>query len=215
MTYLLGAIANGWAWPLRYARVAVAHGSAERFAAIQFSPASLAYGFGATPRASEAIGVVVGVLAIGAAIALALRAGDPFARFAAFSALAPFVAGFFHEHDLLVAYAAALWCALRARGAARAVALAGTLLVAIDWLGLAQRPTGIAQSALLAAAAFAAFVALGDGLAPRPSFAIVAVVAVVFAAAASLAAHFPAPIWPDALGAVPRSRERRRRYGVG
>jgi hypothetical protein len=198
-TYALGVDAAGWAWPIAYARVLAAHGTAERFIAIQFSPASIAYGFGASPSAAGTVGIVVAGLAIASSIAIAFRVPDRFARFAAFSALAPFVAGFFHEHDLVVAYAASLWCALRTRASIRAIALVGTLLVGIDWLGLAQRPSGIAQCVLLAIAAFAAFVALGKDA----GFADVApaggAVAVLFAAAAILATRHPMPVWPDAL----------------
>jgi len=130
-----------------------------------------------------------------------LRLRDPFARFAAAGALAPLAAGFFHEHDLIVAFPAAAWCAFRARGTARVLAVAGTLLVAIDWLGLAQRPTGIAQSALLALAALCAFAALGSERDLRRTFEAGAAVVPLFALAAWLAAGHPAPVWPDTLGA--------------
>ncbi len=198
-TFSLGVVAAGWAWPLAYARVLAAHGAAERFVAIQFSPAAIAYGFGANPWAARLFGAFVALLAIASAIATALRVTDRFARFAIFSALAPFVAGFFHEHDLVVAYAAALWCALRTRAAVRTVALAGTLLVGIDWLGLAQRPSGIAQCLLLAIAAFAAFVALGDNAGARYVAPAGAATAALFAGAAILATRYPVPIWPDTL----------------
>ena len=138
----------------------------------------------------------------------------PFARFAAFSALVPFAAGFVHEHDLLVAYAAAAWCALRTRGTTRAVALAGTLLVAVDWLGLAQRPTGIVQSALLALAALLAFSALGER--PRMASAVDcgAAVALLFGAGAFIGAHHPAPVWPDALAGFRADPARERRASL-
>jgi hypothetical protein len=199
--YTLGAVAANWAWPIEYSRVLAAHADAERFVAIQLSPASIAYGFGAAPRAAEVIGIITAVLAAAAAMALALRVRDRYARFAAFSALSPFAAGFFHEHDLVVAYAGVLWCALRTRATTRVVALVGTLLVAIDWLGLAQRPTGVAQSCLLASAAFAAFVALGERLEQRATLVTGFALAVVLAGAAWIGSHHPVPIWPDALGA--------------
>ncbi len=200
--YLLGALAAGWAWPLAYARVISAHAAAERFVAIQLTPASVVFGFGATPVAAIAAAAIVALLSIAAAIVLALRVRDGFARFAAFAALTPFVAGFFHEHDLVVAYAAALWCALRTAGMTRSIALAGTLLVAVDWLGLAQRPSGIPQSALLAAAVFAAFAALGKNSRARGALVAAIAFSFVFAAAAWLAVGHPAPVWPDALRAL-------------
>lgn len=200
-TYLLGAVAAGWNWPLAYARAAVAHGSAEATLAIQLSPRAIAAGFGALPSLADWIGIAVAVVAVAAAIALVVRIPERFARFAACSALVPFVASFSHEHDLVVAYPAAVWCALRTRGATRAIALLGTLLVAIDWLGLAQRPGGIAQSALLAIAAAAALVAVGSAGDTRASAYGAAAGALLFGLAAWLASAHPAPVWPDALRA--------------
>ncbi|HEY6327207.1 MAG TPA: hypothetical protein VIW73_11915, partial [Candidatus Cybelea sp.] len=199
-TYALGALVAGWAWPIAYARLLAEHGAAERFDAIQLTPASIAYGFGASPVAARVAGVAVAAIAVAAAIAIALRVRQRFARFAAFSALAPFVAGFVHEHDLVVAFAAALWCALRTGGNTRALALTGTLLVCVDWLGLAQRPTGIAQSLLLSIAAFAAFVALGEPVELRRAAPAGLALAAVFTVAAFVAVRHPMPVWPDALG---------------
>jgi hypothetical protein len=200
-TYALGALAAGWQWPWMYALLLVAHSGAERFSVIQITPSAIAYGFGASPPVAMLAATVAATLAIAAAIVVARQVRDSFARFAAFSALLPFVAGFVHEHDLLVAYGAAAWCAIRTRGTARAVALGGTLLVAIDWLGLAQRPTGIVQCALLASAVLFAFTALGERAPLRAQFVPVALVALLFIAAAALATRHPAPIWPDALTA--------------
>lgn len=200
-TYALGALAAGWDWPLEYARILGAHGTAERFAAIQLSPASIAFGLGAAPLAARFAGVAATLLAIAAAVVIAWRVRDAFARFAAFSALSPFAAGFFHEHDLVVAFVAASWCAVRTRATARLIALAGTLLVCVDWLGLAQRPTGITQSALLALAALCAFTAAGREAELRRPLVVGSAFAALFAVAAWLAIHNPAPIWPDALGA--------------
>jgi hypothetical protein len=202
IVYGVGAAYGGPAWPVWYAQVISAHAAAERFSAIQVTVASIGYGFGASAFAAQIAAVAAAGLAVAAAVLLARKLDDSFERFAAFSALVPFVAGFLHEHDLVVAYPAAAWCALRTRGAARAVALTGTLLVAVDWLGLAQRPTGIAQSALLAIAALTAFLALGEaGTAESALLVVVPAFAALFAAAAWLAVHNAVPIWPDALGA--------------
>jgi hypothetical protein len=199
VTYLLGSLAYGWEWPLRYARIVLAHGNAERLVAIQLTPASIAYGFGAGPRLAEVAAGIATLAAIGAAAAIAFRVRDRFARLAAFATLIPFVAGFFHEHDLVATYIAAGWCALRTRGVSRAIALAGTLLVAIDWLGLAQRPTGIVQSTLLALAAFCAFAALDNEFEIGKMSAAAAPLALLYAGAAWIAARRPAPVWPDSL----------------
>lgn len=201
VTYGLGAWTAGWNWPLRYAKAAAAQAGAEHFVAIQLSPAAVAYGFGAAPPVTLAIAAVAALLASAMAILIIVRVREPFARFAGCSALIPFVAAFVHEHNLVVAFPAALWCALRTQTTARALAFTGALLVAINWLGLAQRPSSIAQSGLLALAAALAFIVLGQPSQPRSLLPAGLCVAALFAIAAALAAHHPAPVWPDALGA--------------
>lgn len=201
LTYGLSAFAAGARWPLTYARTLASHSAAEGLSAIQLTPAAIAFGFGATPGAARLVGIIFALLAIAAAVAVALRVRDRFARFAAFSALVPFAAGFVHEHDLVVAYAAAVWCALRTSGPARIAALAGVLLAGTDWLGLAQRPNGIAQSALLALAAFGAFAALGEPGVTRGTLAAAAGFAALFTAASWIGVTHVVPVWPDAMGA--------------
>ena len=201
-TYALGAIEAGWAWPLAYSRAITEHRTAEEFAAIQFSPSSIAFDFGASPAAAHAIAAVFAVAAVLAAVRLAFVVRDAFPRFAAFSALSPFVAGFFHEHDFVVAFGAAAWCALRARGAVRNVALAGTLLAGFDWLGLAQRPSGIAQCFVLSVAAFVAFLALGKASEIRRAVPVAAGLVLLVGGAAAIALRNPVPVWPDTLAAI-------------
>jgi hypothetical protein len=199
-TYFAGVLALGWTWPVDYARGLIAHQGGERLSAIQLTPAAIAYAFGTSPEATAIVAAVAVLAAIVAAGLLWQRVRDPFARFAAFTPLAPFVAGFFHEHDLVVAYVAAVWCAVRTRGSIRSLALAGTLLVAIDWFGLAQRPSGIIQSALLALAVSCAFAAFEERTDWRAIVAAAIPLAAIFTFAAWLAAAHPAPVWPDALG---------------
>jgi hypothetical protein len=201
LTYLLGTMAAGWNWIATYAGLLSAHGSAERFSAIQITPAAVAFGFGASPRVALVIAIVVALATIACAIVIAKRT-SAFPRFAAFAALTPFVGAFWHEHDLVMAFPAVIWCALRTAPQGRAIALGGTLLVAVDWLGLAQRPGGIVQSALLALAAWCAFNALrSDAVSPAIGYAT-AIGAVLFAGAAALAVTHPAPVWPPAMHAL-------------
>ena len=194
----LGAVAWGLKWPLDYLVVLAAHGAAERFVAIQFTPAAIAYGFGAGIAGAGYVALACALAAVAFSVVIWRRVPDRFARFAAFSALLPFVTTFFHEHDLLVAYPAVIWCALRTGSAMRAVALAATLLAGIDWLGMAQRPAGIAQIVLLGVAAAAAFCALGEPPSNQLAPAIAAIALLMVAAAAAAHAH-PLPVWPDAL----------------
>jgi hypothetical protein len=211
VTYVLGVMASGWNWIARYAAALSAHGSAERFSAIQMTPAALAYGLGASRCIASFAAILVAVAAIIFAGIAAMRMRDAFTRFAAFAALTPFVAPFWHEHDFVMAFPAAIWCALRIAGPLRAIAMAGSVLLGVDWLGLAQRPGGILQSALLAIAAWCAFTALGylgngstlDGGRRRLaySYATLALVA-LFAGASVIAIAHPAPVWPAAMHAI-------------
>jgi hypothetical protein len=156
------------------------------------------YGSGVPLPIAIAGGIVVAVVALAAAFAAFRSIRDAFVRFACLSALIPFVAGFVHEHDLIVAFPAAVLAAARGRGSVRAFVAAGTLLVAIDWLGMAQRPGAIVQSALLAVAVGCMFAAFGPG--ERGDVIGAAVVTCIFAVSAWIATQHPLPVWPDALG---------------
>ena len=59
LTYALGALAAGRAWPPVYARALAAHAGAERWNAIQLAPAAIAYGFGATQWWATVAGAAV------------------------------------------------------------------------------------------------------------------------------------------------------------
>ena len=199
-TYLAGVAGGGWAWPVTYASVLAAHAGAERFNAIQISPAAIAFGFGLPERFAAAFGLAVAGGTIVAAIVMLRSVRAPFARFASAAALVPLVAGFFHEHDLIVAFPAAVWCAFNTRGSTRALATIGTLFVAIDWLGLAQRPSGALQSGLLAAAAVCVLVALADVKEARVTLGVGLSMISLLGTAAWLGSTHSAPVWPDTLG---------------
>lgn len=199
-SYVVGALAAGWDWPLRYAAFVSSHVHGERYGAIQYTPGAVAYELHLPAPVPEIATLVLAVAAIAAAIAVWRRVDDRFERFAAFSALTPFVATFFHDHDFVVAFPAAVWCALRARGAARVLGIAGALLVSIDWFGLAQRTNAVPQSAFLLAGAAAAFLALGERIELRSFAYAVAPVGALFFVGAWLGSGHPAPMWPYHLG---------------
>lgn len=198
--YVAGAIAAGWSWPWRYAAFVSSHLNGERYGAIQYTPRAMAFELHLPSPVPEAATLVLALGAVAAAIAVWRRVDDRFVRFAAFSALTPFVATFFHDHDFVVAFPAAVWCALRARGPDRALGFAGALLVSIDWFGLAQRSNAIPQSAFLAAGAAAAFIALGENAELRSLAYAATPVAVLFLTGAWLGSGHPAPMWPYHLG---------------
>jgi Glycosyltransferase family 87 len=199
--YVVGALAFGWNWPIAYGHLVRSHEAGERFSAIQLTPAAIAYGFHLSAAMTTVVAATLAVMAVLGGAVIWRAVTDRFARFAAFSAMAPLVATFFHQHDLVSAYPAAIWCGLRTRGGVRIVALLGTILVAVDWLGLAQRPNAIVQSALLAGAAIAAFTALAERVELRGLlFAGIAIVT-LFGGATSIAVAHPVPVWPYHLGA--------------
>jgi len=177
-----------------------AHAASERHALIQFTPGAIAYGFGLSDRASSAVGILsmLGAAAIWLTI-MVRRWATRWWRLAITCALLPFGSPFFHEHDFVVLLIPALMCLCSARSRIWSIAASATVLVAIDWLGLAQRPDGAFQSALLAFALLGAIVAFSDQPLRLHRFAGLA--ALLLIPAAVIAARFPAPIWPDALPA--------------
>jgi hypothetical protein len=191
--------------PLRYFALLRAHDAAERFALIQYAPSAIAFGAGADPPLASAVGLLCAAAALGAwwfATARLRLAALP--SFVLACALLPFAAPFFHEHDFSLLLVPALYAMRRsAAPSARAIATAGALLCAIDWLGLAQRPDGAIQSLLLICAFLAASIAAGAARPDRSTAIAVACVAAAFVAAALLAHGDPAPVWPDAMRLPP------------
>ncbi|MDQ2873254.1 MAG: DUF2029 domain-containing protein [Candidatus Eremiobacteraeota bacterium] len=185
-----------------YGRLLHDHGNAERFSLIQITPAAIAYGFGASAAVASAVGIVIAAASIAAWIVVAVITGNPFARLAAACAVLPFAVPFFHEHDLLIVFVPALYAVTRADGRFVPVAVAGGLFAAVDWLGIAQRPDGLLQSALLGLAAFCALVCMAE----RPSartYLAAAIPLILLPIAGFAATHDPAPIWPDAMRVLP------------
>jgi len=196
------AIVGGTSGLTHYATILKEHAGAERFSAIQITPAAIAYGFGA----GESTAQVTGTLAATAAI-IAWAYGmyvlrDNIARFCATCALLPFAIQFFHEHDLVVLFIPALFLATRCSARVWPAACVAALFCATDWIGLAQRPDGASQTVLLVGAAGIALFAMRGDLPLRALFAPAGVLVVIGIAAAYAQTH-PAPVWPDAMRASP------------
>lgn len=179
------------------------HGRAERFDAIQYTPASIAWAFGAPEALSLAIGTGCALAALAATVVATVRARLD-ARDGTLLALAalPLAVPFFHEHDFVVELIPLIVLATRAQGAARGWTAVAVALICADWLGVAQRPAAAAQIVMLQFAVAWAFVTLGPGTrATRADLAPFAAVFVLACAAAPLGHAHPAPVWPDALPA--------------
>ncbi|MDQ2992832.1 MAG: glycosyltransferase 87 family protein [Candidatus Eremiobacteraeota bacterium] len=187
--------------PLTYFAVLRAHDAAERFALIQYAPSSIVYGLGAGTAIATACGIAIalGALLVWLLATLRLRLA-PLASFLLACTLLPFVVPFFHEHDFALLAIPALYVLRRTTSPlARAIATAGALLCAIDWLGLAQRPDGWIQSLLLACAFFAAAIAASGVRIDRSLVVPFGAIAGALLICVLVAQSHPAPVWPDAM----------------
>ncbi len=192
---------------VNYIRALQQHGYAERFSAIQVTPTAIVYAFGAGEFAAALSGVLVAIAGVIVWLLCVRAIRDPLISFCATCALVPFVTPFFHEHDLAIAFAPAVLLVLRASPAALPIALAGALLCATNWLGLAQSPDGTVQTLLLVAAFAAALLMLRQDFSFR-TLVIPAVVLVLIAAAGFAARAHLMPVWPDAMAALPAAAQR-------
>ena len=185
------------------------HSSAERDAAIQTTVAGVAYGLGASPHAAE---IVAGCIALAVVIALGWQClcgryapGDCLVL--ACAAL-PLALPFAHEHDFNLAFLPALAVAYRATGIARLVGVGATIGIAVDWLGLAQRPGSTIEACAFALATGFALASLTPRRSAASSVAIAFAAGVCIALVAIPAATHQLPTWPDHLPAtfsVPRA----------
>jgi hypothetical protein len=192
---------SGASGAFKYLHVLAAHSTAERFSAIQLTPAAVAYGFGVPQAASLAIGVAIALAAAAAWLLFVRPMEDDAARLCATCALLPLAMPFFHEHDLVLLFLPAAYFTVRCERRLWALSAGGALLCATDWLGLAQRPDGTLQTLLLVGGAGLALVALRRDAEPRMLLTPAALLALI--AAAAIPAHLhPAPIWPDAMRAI-------------
>jgi hypothetical protein len=177
------------------------HGRAERFDVIQFTPAAIAWSFGARAVAATAIGTLAALAAIVAVVATTVIAKlNP--RDGTLLALAalPFAVPFFHEHDFVVELIPLITLAIVARDGARLWAGIAAGLLLVDWLTLAQRGPAQSEVVLQGLAAACAFAALGAGTRlRRVDLAAPLTVLLLAVLAVPLARAYPAPVWPDTL----------------
>lgn len=200
IVYALGVWVAGVAWPLAFAKVLFAASGAERFDAIQYTPASVLYGFGLSEGRATAVGLTI--LSLVAAIAAygVAQTTSVVHRFAIIAAATPFLTGFVHEHNFVVLIVPMMLCLLIARQAW--LVIVACSLVSLNWLDFAQQPQGVWQDIVLATAFLCACAALNCG---RWSKAFVrgAPIAIVFMAiGAYLGTHHPLPIWPNDMTSV-------------
>jgi len=191
---------------LHYLTVLRAHAAAERFALIQVTPAAVAYGFGAGRTPAMAIGAVVAAAAVVAWLAFVRHIESDELRLCAACAMTPLVLPFVHEHDLSTAFLPAAVLVARAGPRMAPAAAFAALLVAADWLGLAQRPQGALQTLLLVTGCGCALLAVAENTRVRTLAAVAGAAALIVICSRGALAR-QVPLWPDAMHALPASAE--------
>lgn len=179
------------------------HTASERFILIQYSVPAIAVSFGADQRTAELAGTILAFAAVACVVAIALRRRAQPRLTAAFAiALLPWAVPFFHEHDFVIELIPAIMLAASANARVRVLAGIAAVCALVDWFGIAQRPSFAAQTVCLALAVACAFAALPNrslrASTPLPPLIACALLAAI---AVPLAVAFPAPAWPDTLGA--------------
>lgn len=182
-----------------YLTVLREHAASERFIAIQTTVAGIARGFGATPGLSGTLAIAAALATFGA-LAFQMLPGryEPSDRLALACAALPLALPFAHEHDFTLVLLPAVIVTRRASGAAWVLAACAVVVIAVDWLGLAQRPNALATSTLLASAASLALAALARERLTPFHFLPLLIAPAVLLAGSNAAAH-PLPTWPENL----------------
>lgn len=194
---------GGGAGFLAYLQLLGEHGAGERFIVIQYGVPAILASFAVPYGAATLAGNVAALFAIAgtAAVAIRLRAQARLVAVIAIAAL-PWALPFFHEHDFVIELIPVVVLAASANARVRLLAGIAAPCTLVDWLGVAQRPSAAANTIALALATACAFAALPNralrATSPLPPLIACAVVALV---AIPLALTFPAPVWPDMLGA--------------
>jgi hypothetical protein len=198
-----------------YLRVLRQHAGSESDAAIQTTIAGTAYGLGVNLHTAGLIAFYVALAAIGVlAVQCFSRRYSPDDCLVLACAALPLAMPFAHEHDFCIAFLPAAVLAYRSTGTARALGVVATIAIAVDWLGLAQRPGSTLEACAFALAAGLAFAALaapriaGSGAPSRSSSRVTGQTAGIALAGALCvalvaipAASHRLPTWPDRLPA--------------
>jgi hypothetical protein len=175
--------------------------------AVSLVPAILA-SFHAGVHTAAFAGDACALIAVAGAAAFAWRFRAQPLYAAAFAiAVLPWALPFFHEHDFVIEVIPAVVLAAAPNARVRMLAGVASLCVLVNWLNVAQRPDSGAQTVCLAFALACAFAALPNRTPREPSaLPALSAAALLVLVAVPLALAFPAPVWPDALGAFHAAR---------
>lgn len=198
----LGLVLTVFSSNQAYAQAIRQHTDAERLSAIQITPLSILHGLGASPHVASVLAIVIAIAAAAAIGVALLHAQRPLQTFWIGSLLLPFFVPFLHEHNLIVAFMPAMAALLLTPQRAWPYAAIAVCLCAIDWLGLAQRPDGAIQTALLTFALLFGAASVRNDIPLRTIGATTAIVLCGIGLAGMLAAANPMPVWPDGMQAL-------------
>ena len=189
-----------------YAHRLAEHGAAERFVAIQHTPAAIAWAFGAPDGPALAAGTLCAVAAVAIVLAaIVLAKLDPLDGTLLAIAALPFAVPFFHEHDFVIELLPLSVLAMRGRAAAPVLTALAAALICVNWLNFAQRPEAAAQTLALGLAAACGYALLRPAAArddmrvTRSDLLPFAAIVALACVALPLGRAFPAPVWPDRL----------------
>jgi hypothetical protein len=181
-----------------YAHRLAEHGAAERFVAIQHTPAAIAWAFGASADFALTAGALCAVAAAAIALAAIVVAKlDPLDGTLLAIAALPFAVPFFHEHDFVIELLPLSILAMRGRAPLLTALAAASICV--NWLNFAQRPEAAAQTLTLGLAAVCGYALLRPGRLGRADLLPFAAVVALACVAIPLGGAHPAPVWPDRL----------------
>jgi len=180
-----------------------AHGAGERFIAIQYSVPAILAELHVPAGIALGAGTLCALIVAALTVAFTLRyRAQPHITATFAIALLPWFVPFFHEHDFAIELIPAIVLCAIADARPRVLAAIAAVCVLVDWFGVAQRPGSAPQTLALAFAVACAVAALPNRTQHAPQlWPTICAGALLCAGALPLALAFPAPVWPDALGA--------------
>jgi hypothetical protein len=184
-----------------YGVVLLNQGASERVYAFQFTPTSIAYGFGLTRQAAELVGTAISLVALVSGVAaIRFTRANVVDGAAIACAFVPFVLPFEHGPDLIVVLLPALLLVFRARGWAWPAGAVGMVLLCTNPFALTQGWQGTLFAVSMAAVASLQLAALAPSRFGRMRFVPLTVVPLLIAIGLAAPRHH-LPIWPATLPA--------------
>ncbi len=196
------SVAHGIHGVTAYLEVLLNQWTSERLYAYQFTPASIAYGFGMASHAAATLGTIVSVAAMGVIVAAIRFTRASLVDGAAIAcALFPFVLPFEHEPDMVIALLPALLVVFRASGWTWGIGAVGAVLLCANPFALTQGWPGLVFVITMAGVASLQLAALAPIACKRARFVPLFVVPMLMLGIGLFAPSNHLPLWPATLPA--------------